>query len=257
MGKVKFISILTIGILILFITIPFQASATPVTFSASSGLLSASATFDIVGGNLTVTLTNTSTNDVLAPSDVLTALFFSISGDPALTKISAIIDSGSTYYFDTTSPVPVGGDVGSEWAYNNGLSMPNGATQGISSSGLGLFGPGDRFDTSHGSNYLDFPADPDGLNYGILSAGDIITTGNAKVTGGTPLIKNSVIFTLGGLPSTFALNQITSVLFQYGTGLNEPQIVVVTSVHPTPEPTTIILLGAGILGLAIWQRKKQ
>ncbi|MBI5376014.1 MAG: PEP-CTERM sorting domain-containing protein [Candidatus Schekmanbacteria bacterium] len=256
MSKTKYILALITGILIFFVTIPFQAIATPITFNGSDGLLSASATFDIVGGNLKVTLTNTSTNDVLAPSDVLTALFFSITGDPELTKISAIIDSGSTYYFDTTPPVPVGGDVGSEWAYKNGLSMSNGATQGISSSGLGLFGPSDRFDTSHGSNYLDFPADPDGLNYGILSAGDIITTGNAKVTGGTPLIKNSVIFTLGGLPSAFSLNQISSVLFQYGTGLSEPQIVV-TNVRPTPEPTTIILLGAGILGLAIWQRKKQ
>lgn len=76
MNNAKYILALITGILIFFVTIPFQASATPVTFNASSGLLSASATFDIVGGNLSVTLTNTSTNDVLAPSDVLTALFF-------------------------------------------------------------------------------------------------------------------------------------------------------------------------------------
>src|SRR5262249_52759787 len=53
-------------------------AALPVTFTGSSGSLAASATFDdSVAGTLKVTLTNTSSADVLVPANVLTAVFFS------------------------------------------------------------------------------------------------------------------------------------------------------------------------------------
>src|SRR5262245_20520295 len=92
--------------------------ATPVTFtgsgtSAASGAnLSASATFDVVGGNLTVTLTNTSNDDVTVQGDVLTAVFFSVSG-PALglnsMAGSAVLAPGSGVYFGGTDPGDVVG----------------------------------------------------------------------------------------------------------------------------------------------------
>ena len=59
------------AIIIIFAMPLIHAEATPVTFSGdatsvvSGSLLSASAVFDIVGGNLQVTLTNTSLADVL------------------------------------------------------------------------------------------------------------------------------------------------------------------------------------------------
>lgn len=213
--------------------------ATPITFTGSSGDLGASVNFAVDGsGNLIVTLTNTSTADVLIPSEVLTAVFFDISGNPSLTPVSALLNTGSVVFFGSDG----GGNVGGEWAYAFGLSgAPGGATEGISSAGFGLFGAG-----NFGGPNLEGPAALNGLNYGLTSAGDNLSTGNAQVTGNVPLIQNSVVFTLGGLPDGFDPGAaITNVSFQYGTRLTDPNVTV-------PEPGILILLGIAMsaVGLA-------
>ena len=90
-----------------------QPAKASVTFAEASGSLSASAAFDVVGGNLQVVLTNTSAADVLVPTEILTAVYFDIRGNPALTPISALLTAGSTAFFGPTN----GGNVGGEWAY--------------------------------------------------------------------------------------------------------------------------------------------
>jgi len=214
-------------------------SAAPLTLSATQGNLSASVSFELdATGKLRVVLTNTSPADVLAPADVLTAVFFDIAGNPVLTPVSAVLGAGSTVLFGGTDP---GGVVGGEWAYRAGLTgAPQAAQQGISSVGLGLFGPPDLFP---GTN-LEGPASPNGLQYGITSAGDNPATGNTPVTGTQPLIQNAVIFTLGGIPEGFQLN-ISNVSFQYGTDLSEPHLLT----H-TPEPDSVFLATTGVILLA-------
>lgn len=209
-----------------------QSALADITFSASAGDLAASATFSVSGPNLTVTLVNTSLFDVDDPPDILTALFFDADCDPLnLTPVSALLGPGSVVHFDVPPP---GGDVGGEWEWEEsfGSPAPHGADYGISSSGFGLFGSGEMF----GPGDLDPPPSVDGLNYGITSAGDNMATGNAQVTGNVPLIQNSVVFTLTGLPSGFSESCITNVNWQYGTGLDEPNI---------PEPTSALLLIVG------------
>lgn len=203
------------------------------TFTANVGSRSAQATFDVVGSNLQVTLSNISMNDVLVPVDVLTGMFFDVSGSAlSLSRVSAVLASGSTVAFGTTDPGDV---VGGEWAYAGGLSgAPHSAAYGISSSGLGLFGPGNLFP----GNNLQGPSSPNGLEYGITSMGDNLATGNTPVTGTQALIKHSVVFTLGGVGSNFDLSRIGNVSFQYGTDLSEPNIRV-------PAPSTAALLGLG------------
>jgi len=219
------------------------ANATLVTFTGSAGTRNATVTFDAQGTNLVVTLTNSSLNDVLAPVDVLTGVFFDVGGSPlALTRTSAVVPAGSIVLFGGTDP---GGVVGGEWAYVGGLSgAPHGAAYGISSSGLGLFGPGDVFP---GTN-LQGPADPDGIQYGITSTGDNPATGNTPVTGANALIKDTVVFTLGGLPAGFNPGRITNVSFQYGTALDEP------NVPGTPAPASAVL---GAMGLALAARRRR
>ncbi len=140
-----------IAALTLTVGLAAHAEAVQYTFSASLGNLSASVTFEQSGSNLFVTLTNTSTADVLIPNDVLTAVFFTLVGDPTLTPISAVLTGGSKVLFPTpclASPSSLcsGPDVGGEWAYKNGLAgAPLGADEGISSAGFGLFAPTDRF----------------------------------------------------------------------------------------------------------------
>jgi hypothetical protein len=211
----------------------------------TSGHRSAAAIFEQFGPYLKVTLSNTSLADVLAPVDVLTAVFFSLAGNPSLTKLSATLAPGSLVLFGSTDP---GGGVGGEWAYQSALTgAPGGAKSGISSTGLGLFGPHDRFP---GSN-LQGPASPDGLQYGITSAGDNPATGNTPVTGSNALIRHAVTFTLG-LPEGYALGQLHTVGFQYGTNLSEPNM----PGDPVPEPATWVLLGSGVLVLCLWERQK-
>jgi hypothetical protein len=191
---------------------------------ASGNALAASANFTVSAGNLVVTLCNTSTDDTTLPTDVLTAVFFDIAGNPTLTPVSALLEAGSTVIYDSQ---PAGGVVGGEWAYGNGLSTPPApATQGISSAGFGAFGNANF----PGAN-LAGPTAVDGLQYGIVSAGDDVDTGNTGITGSGGLIKNCVVFTLDNLPGSFTLDDISNVSFQYGTAFGEPNI---------PEPTTVI-----------------
>jgi hypothetical protein len=243
-----------------FLTLPLIAEA--VTYSGSAGTLSATVSFEVNGGDLVVTLTNTSPNDVLVPTDVLTAVFFGAAGNPLFTRTSATLDAGSTTIQTpggSGSGTDSGGVVGGEWAYLNSLSV-SGNNEGISATGLGLFGPGQVFP---GSN-LEGPASPDGLQYGIASAGDNVGTGNGGVQNNT-LIKNSVVFHLGLNGNTFdPLTDITSVSFLYGTSLTD---IIITGdcvdcpppVTRVPEPGMLTLLGGstlGLLGLS-WRRRSR
>lgn len=233
-------------LILLFIAITSTGYAAPILFTGSSGTHSASVYFDTSGTNLLVTLSNTSTNDVLVPVDVLTGVFFNIS--PILTPVSATLHSGSTVFYGPSN----GGNLGGEWAnvnnQLNGIRPPD----GISSSGLGIFGSG-----NFGGANLQGPSSTDGLQYGLTSAGDNLGTGNAAVTGGFALTQYSVDFILSGLPGGFDPSTgITNVLFQYGTGLDEPTIPGNPPSTPVPEPGTMVLLGSGLIGLAGWGRKK-
>lgn len=225
-------------------------SGAAIMFSGTSGSLAASAEFSVSGsGELVVTLTNTSAADVLVPADVLTAVFFNVTGGAlTLTRDSAVLAPGSSVFYDPNGQ-PAGGVVGGEWAYNPGplnIGAPGSRGYGISSTGIGLFGPGDLFP---GAN-LSGPASPDGPQYGILSAGDNAATGNGGITGSGGLIKNAVVFTLGGVGANFDLNRIGNVYFFYGTALGEGGYD--GSLVPTPGALSLL----GLASVAAVRRRR-
>lgn len=230
----------------------WQTVASPITFSGVSGNLSASASFDIVAGNLQVKLANTSATDTSVSADLLTGVFFTVAGNPALTRISAL--SGDVTHTGTTINSAAGTVVGGEWAYLNGLSQ-YGANSGISSSGLGIFGaanfPGANLAGPSNGAVSSF-------EYGIGSAGDNFSTGNPALLA-TPITSNSVIFTLGGLVPGFSLTDISGITFQYGTSLTEPSFRGTPNTGRTtqiPEPGTLALLGLGLAGLGAFRTRK-
>ena len=229
-------------------------TVSPLTFTGSSGARSASVSFDVSGTNLLVVLANTSTADARVPTDILTGVFFNIAGNPELSRISAT-SLGPTY-LNGTLVSSAGVNVGGEWAYLNGLSQ-YGVNSGISSSGLGVFGPSDVFP---GAN-LSGPETPDGLQYGLTTAGDNLATGNGGLMA-NEITKNSVSFVLGGF--TGPLSSISGITFQYGTALDEPSFPgsggggggTGTGSNPAPEPGTIALAGLALLALAAGRRKR-
>jgi hypothetical protein len=214
-----------------------SASGSVVEFFGTEGDRSAFVRFEASGSMLTVRLSNSSLADVLVPVDILTAVFFDIRGDLIdFEGVAAVVADDSEVLFGPTDP---GGGVGGEWAHAEGVNAPGDARYAISSSGMGLVGPHDRFP---GSN-LQGPESPGGLEYGLTSAGDDPETGNAPVTGDRALIQHEVIFTLSGLPDGFDVGRIENVSFQYGTSLSEPNIPGI----PSPGSAAILVVGTALM----------
>jgi len=236
--------VLTVGAL------PAPALAGPISFAFTNGPRSALVSFSKSGpSNLIVDLTNTSMADALVPTDILTGVFFQMVGNPLLTRISATIPVGDEVRTGGTGAIitPANRIVGGEWAYKNGISEVPPNNEGISSSGLSIFGPGDLFPGPD----LEPPVSPDGIQYGITTAGDNLLTGNGGITG-TGLIKKSVHFVLGGFTSEPDA-VIASVFFQYGTALDEPGFVG----GDVPEPASAALFAIGAAATVLAYRKRK
>jgi hypothetical protein len=201
--------------------------------------------------NLIVTLTNTALYKPNDPPDILTAVFFSLTGDPTLTKVSALLNAGSVGVQDGSNLTVAGGVVGGSWTYAAGLSGASGsANEGISAAGFSLFGPGNLFP---GAALPGDSPTPGGVGGGLTTVADDGSQYNGGLSG-RPFIKDSAVFTLGAVPSSFALSGITNVSFQYGTTLGTEPNVPGTLV---PEPSALALTLVGTLFSVLLGRQRR
>lgn len=235
---------LSLGAVILVLTLGMVAYG-DISFSFSDmGLgLAADVTFAQDGENLVITLENTSTYDVLAPQQVLTGVFFDLA-TVTLTPVSVVLANGSFVLFPVSGDgTDSNGEIGGEYGFRDDLTGTSTAAMAVVAVGMDdIVGPGDLFP---GEALWGPPSDaPNGLGYGIVSAGDDETAGNDKVTGSVPLVNNGVVFTLSGLPTGFDLDgSVSNISFNYGTGLN--------SIIPAPGALLLGMIGLGLARMAV------
>jgi hypothetical protein len=214
-----------------------RSALASVSFSgtdSAGNAISATATFGLSGGDLTLTLVNTGAA-ASDPVDTLTALFFNLNLASGVT---------ATPYSATTPTLlnPVAGEtLGGGWAFN---SSGNGAT------GIGVWGPNNQFFTANQAP--NSKNEPDGVAYGIVNG---LATPHNQQFDNNSFADNSVTFHWHVTGGTVDLSAIQVTAFQYGTQAGQD------SYTPVPEPTTMIagallLLPFGASTLRILRRNR-
>jgi hypothetical protein len=121
---------------------------------------------------------------------------------------------------------------------------------GISASGLSVFGHGNFNNCAASSTCNNLG----GIDWGLVPSFFPPPQGINGGVSGTTLVDNRVQFTLNTTPG-FSLASINSVQFQWGTS-NTEFSATGASTDPTPEPSTLLLVGGGI-ALAVFRRKNK
>ena len=227
----------------------------------------ASADFSVVGSNLVLVLTNTSgqsfsAGDKASDADVLTAVFFDVTGSPTLSDyVAATPTAGSGLIQPLSLPAPTDlrlATTAGGWDYDGSISTGVGQRYGFGTAGLGIFAGGTS-NTPNGRPYA----------YGLIGSGYATGLGNNAKFNAAPLVQNSITFTLGDLPTGFALTStsISNVRFQYTTALDGFHLTDTIGESPdpplspaaVPEPSTLVLAlcGAVPLGMIVRRRRSR
>ena len=238
--------IFTIIIVCAFIT---ASSNADYVASWTDGTLGAEASFTITGTTLTVELTNTSVGTTAAPAELLTSVYFNISGEPTLSNFTADGDLWLAHRYAPDEDIanislvqppgaPLLGMQGAGWLfvdYRTSVGGPGATPEMPYSYAIGTAGNNDL--TPYNIPGMDGP------ETGIF-VGDDISTQNLD---GYYLVKDMMTFTFT-IPSGITESMIGPVAFGWGTA---PDRFV-----PLPGTILLGLLGLGVGGLKLRKTMK-
>lgn len=244
------------NVLVALLLATSAGSAATVTYTMSSGNKSASATFELLqSGLLQVTLANTSIHQASSIDDVLTAVFFGTNPNRVLDPLSAgIVSAGSLVNCPGCNTTNVSG----EWAYRGNANFVTnlGPSHLISTYDFGTLTDADRF----GSLNVGGGTGITGADFGILpTAGPL----DGSLLPGTPVVIGRTTFVLDP-GQGFNVNSIYFAGFYYGNASSgylgtQPSDWYSPGYNngDVPEPGTFALLGVGLAGLGLAQRRRR
>ena len=237
------------------------------TNAATGDAISAKALFTVsTNGTLLVTVLNT-TGNTLGRGDVLTGIFFDVSG-----SVTTPTDGASKVTTSYTSPVTSGQESATYQNSGTGGNLVKDATQasidgsfvfkdvhaitgtsfkyGVNSSGFSNSGNNPNY------SFSGFTTGGGGDDYAIVG----LTT--AKINGGAiELIRNEVNLSISGWGSNLtSASQISSMSFAFGSGaqtVGGTATYITVAGAQTPEPGSFALLGAAMgTGFCIYRKRK-
>ena len=217
--------------------------------------ISATVTFDVVGSNLVIVLTNTSSgNPGYHNPDLLEGVFFSSNTPLTLSPVSAALTAGSPL---VNGSIPAGQLLGDQWQYRfSATGFSNGPLLTTDQYLIGAAGFSGML--GHG-NFGSNSQNVGGLNFGIVGTDwDAAKASNGTLNQG-PFEYNSVSFVLSGLPVGFSLSSILDATFVYGTAPDSllADDCLTCGTTSVPEPAAFSLFGIGLIGLiGIGRRRK-